>query len=402
MKQTPKRILIVLIFVFVGGCAAKAKISPERTVDFEKDRLVQAYLQTGEVYENKGNPVEAWKHYSLALTVDPESQVAREKANRLKGELRKLADQHYQAGLRYHRKGQYRAARREFLMTVGLWPDHEEAVRILSGGKRVRAKRYVVHTIKQGESLSQLAKMYYGDYKKFPMIANYNGLPDATVVRLGQKIKVPEIEGVPFFVASQSVSVEKVEEYPVDDGFEEKAKEQLEEGESLERVEESLEEPAEEPVDVAAMYRDHGIGLFNKGEYQEAIVEFRKVVNVYSDDAIAIDYLSKSHFQLAMVSFAKRDYLSARRGFEESLRYKSDCKKCHEYIEKSEAEYKELHYAKGLSYFRDERLAEALNEWELVQAVDPDYEDVEENIIKVKKLLKTLEGIQKSQDGLVH
>ena len=131
-------------------------------------------------------------------------------------------------------------------------------------------------------------------------------------------------------------------------------------------------------------------------------MEFRKVVNVHSDDAIAIDYLSKSHYQLAMVSFAKRDYLSARSGFEESLRYKSDCKRCHEYIEKSEEQYKELHYAKGLSHFRDERLAEALKEWELVQAVDPDYEDVEENIIKVKKLLKTLEGIQKSQEGPVH
>ncbi len=398
MKQNTKLILIAFIFLFVGGCAAKAKISPERTVEFEKDRLVQAYLQTGEEYENKGNLVEAWKHYSLALTVNPESEVAREEANRLKGELRNLADQHYQAGLRYQQKGQYRAARREFLMTVGLWPDHEEAVKRLSGGKRIRAKRYVVHTIKQGESLSLLAKMYYGDYKKFPMIANYNGLPDATVIRLGQKIKVPEIEGVPFFVASQNVSVEQLEEYPKDDGFEGEAKNELEEDESLEPVEESLEEP----VDVAEMYRDHGIGLFNKGEYQEAIVEFRKVVNVNSDDAMAIDYLSKSHFQLAMVSFAQRDYLSAKRGFEESLRYKSDCEKCHEYIEKSEEEYKELHYAKGLSYFRDERLAEALKEWELVEAVDPDYENVEENINKVKKLLKTLEGIQKSQEKVVH
>jgi len=382
MKLKSKFILIVCMFVFAGACAGKAKLSPKRTVEFEKDKLAQAYLQTGQEYENKGDLVEAWKQYSLALTVNPLSQGAAENVNRLKTELHKLAEEHYQAGLNYHAKGHYRAARREFLLTLALWPEHHEAVRRLSTGKRIQAKRYVVHTIKPGDSLSKLAKMYYGDYKKFPIIAHYNGVTDAVVVSVGQKIKVPEIDGVPFLVANQTVDVEPVSE-PAVDALEVEAKEQ--------------EESLEEPVDEGAMYRNLGIDLFEKGEYQGAIVEFRKVVNVDSDDAIAVEYLHKSHYQQAMVLFAKRDYLSAKRGFEESLRYNSDCKKCNEYIKKSEEEYKELHYANGLSHFRDEQLVEALKEWELVQAVDPDYEGVEQNIDKVKKLLKSLEGIQKSR-----
>lgn len=387
MKQKSKFILIACMFVFAGGCAGKAKLSPTRTVEFKKDKLVQAYLQTGQEYEDKGDLVEAWKQYSLALTVNPLSQGAAENVNRLKTALRKLAEEHYQAGLNYHAKGRYRAARREFLLTLALWPEHEEAVRRLSTGKRIQAKRYVVHTIKPGDSLSKLAKMYYGDYKKFPIIAQYNGVPDAVVVRVGQKIKVPEIDGVPFLVANQTVDVEQVRE-PAVDALEVETKEQ---------EEDEQEESLEEPVDAGAMYRTLGIDLFEKGEYQGAIVEFRKVVNVNSDDAIAVEYLHKSHYQQAMVLFAKRDYLSAKRGFEESLRYNSDCRKCNEYIKKSEEEYKELHYVKGLSHFRDEQLVEALKEWELVQAVDPDYEGVEQNIDKVKKLLKSLEGIQKSR-----
>jgi tetratricopeptide (TPR) repeat protein len=387
MKPYTKYVSILLMFAFAGGCAGKGKGAPQTTTKLGEDSLVQAYLQRGQEYEKKGDLVEARKQYSLALTVNPKSQPAVANADRLNSQLTKLAEEHYQAGLRYHKQGRYRAARREFLMTLALWPEHQEAVKRLSVGKRIQAKRYIVHTIGPGDSLSKLAKMYYGDYKKFPIIAKFNGLPDAVVVRVGQKIKVPEIEGVPFIVADKDVGIEEMGEPAVDLLQEETKKQEEIEG----------EESMEEPVDVVAMYRNHGIGLFDKGKYQEAIAEFRKVLNVDSADAIAIDYLYKCHFQQAMVSFAKRDYLSAKRGFEESLRYKSDCNKCHEYMKKSEEEYKELHYARGLSHFRDEKLVEALEEWELVQAVDPHYKSVDQNIEKVKRLLETLEGIQKSQ-----
>ena len=69
-----------------------------------------------------------------------------------------------------------------------------------------------MHTIGPGDSLSKLAKMYYGDYKKFPIIAEFNGVPDAVAARVGQKIKVPEIEGVPFNVAAKDVGIEQVAE----------------------------------------------------------------------------------------------------------------------------------------------------------------------------------------------
>ena len=91
--------------------------------------------------------------------MNPLSQGAAENVNRLKTALRKLAEEHYQAGLDYPAKGRYRAARREFLLTLALWPEHEEAVRRLSTGKRIQAKRYIVHTIGPGDSLSKLAMM---------------------------------------------------------------------------------------------------------------------------------------------------------------------------------------------------------------------------------------------------
>ena len=72
---------------------------------------------------------------------------------------------------------------------------------MLTFSKKIKAKRYVIHTIKPGQSLSVLAKTYYGDYYQIFLIAQFNGLSDATKVDVGQKIKVPEIEGVPILYA---------------------------------------------------------------------------------------------------------------------------------------------------------------------------------------------------------
>ncbi|NIP22657.1 MAG: LysM peptidoglycan-binding domain-containing protein, partial [Phycisphaerae bacterium] len=67
-------------------------------------------------------------------------------------------------------------------------------------GEIIAVKRYIMHTVQPEESLSKLAMEYYGDYSKFHVIAQFNNLEDGTSVRVGQELKIPEIEGVPFQV----------------------------------------------------------------------------------------------------------------------------------------------------------------------------------------------------------
>jgi tetratricopeptide (TPR) repeat protein len=175
------------------------------------------------------------------------------------------------------------------------------------------------------------------------------------------------------------------------------SKEQTEEG-TEEEAEGVTEEEPEPVVDVVAMYRDQGIDLYNQKEYQGAIVEFTKVVNVNPEDRTALEYLYKSHFEQAMALFEKEDYLSAKKEFEACLPYQKDSQQCREYAMKCEQMYMELHYNKGVSYFGKEQLSEAIREWELVQAVDPGYKKVEDHINKAKALLKRLEEIKKTQE----
>ena len=74
-----------------------------------------------------------------------------------------------------------------------------------------------------------------------------------------------------------------------------------------------------------------------------------------------------------------------------------DCKKCNENIRKCEDTYKEIHYNKGLEYFGDQKLADAIGEWESVYALDPNYKDVSNNLTKARTLLERLESIKRSK-----
>jgi nucleoid-associated protein YgaU len=199
MKSKIHILGIGLLFVFLSGCA-QPTIKPPEPIDNQ-------YMVKAQEYEAKGDLVEALEQYKLALTVDPKNQTAKEKRTKIEQELRELAENHYQTGLSYHRKGQYAQARKEFLTALRYTPDHQEAKKMLHehiiGEQQV--KGYVLHTIQPNESISILAKKYYGDSKKFQIIAEYNQLKDATKVSVGQKVKVPVVEGISFFAKAEDI-----------------------------------------------------------------------------------------------------------------------------------------------------------------------------------------------------
>ena len=392
MKKYIVLIWIVILLTMVSGCAEHFKKFSQKIAEHRKENLLQSYLQTGKEYENKGKLAEAYKHYKLAITVSPQNKEAVKGINRLEKELLEWAEKYYREGMKFLNQGKYRMAHRKFLTALKFWPEHSNALKMLTFRKQVKYKKYIEHIIKPGESLSKIAMIYYGDYRKFLIIAEYNNIADATLTHVGQKIRVPEIEGVPFLTEKQAVKTEKTKapdsaildrkikktevkekEEPVDkevkkepgDPVDEEVKEEIEE--IKEPVDEVEKEELEKPVDEVEIYRDQGVEFFNKLKYQEAIAEFNKVINVNPDDATAVEYLARSHFQYAVALFENKDYLKAKKEFEASLRYNKNCPTCHEYIKKSEETYMEIHYKRGVSHFGKEQLIEAIMEWELVQ-----------------------------------
>jgi len=465
MKIYGKIICVAIVLILVGGCANLLTRSPE-----------DQYLVKAKKYEKKGNMVDALEQYKLALTVNPSNQGAKEKSTQIERKLKKQADAHYHKGLRYHKKGQYRNARKEFLISLRYNPEHSGSKRMMIVSKKdvEQAKRYILHTVQPGESISKLADHYYGDHMKFHLIAEYNELEDATSVKVGKQIKIPVIEGVPIMADLTEIHADskaRLESTPekiiivnrfvthtiqkgeslsrlakryygdykkfdliakfnnVEDIREVKVGQEIKipevkgvpffakaedvksqdtgipedippEGSTpVEEQEEALQPDVPELTmdDQAAEYRKLGIELFNNQNYEDAINELQKVLHVNPEDKDATKYLSMAYFEKGIQSVKGEAYQKAIEEFEASLRYNKDCEKCEEYIKKSKEIYKDVHYNNGCSYFGNEKLTDAIREWELVYAMDPGYKDVDQNLDKAKKLLKALENIKKSK-----
>lgn len=402
------------------------QLAKEKSTSIEQDlrRMAEERYQTGKAFYANGQYGEARKEFLTALRFYPEHPQAKKMLAVQQGleqvntyilhtlqpdeSISTLAQRYYGDYRKFHLISQYNELEDATRVTVGqeIKIPVLEGIPIIAEPSEVRTdsgqvpqaltdeiimvKSYITHVVQPGDSLSKLARTYYGDYNKFDLIAKFNDIDDLTSVRLGQEIKIPEVEGVPFSAKAQD---ENIEEY--------KVPKELSVGKEMPEREKSAEPKIEKEKqtidDQAANYRELGIELFNDKKYTDAIIEFQKVLNVTPGDKVAINYLSLAHFKQGERSFEKVEYTRAIKEFETSREYNKDCEKCNAYIKQSEDAFKTAHYRKGFSFYKKEKLAEAIHEWELVYNMDPAYKDVDKNLKKARKLHERLEAIKRSK-----
>lgn len=427
-----KLIIFILAVVFFAGCATMP--NPE---------LAGKYVTEAQNLEKTGDLPAALEKYKLALTADPNNAEAKESSQRLTDKLAKMADERYNLGMKYHRQGKYGLARKEFLTALKFQPDHEKASQMLVSRQPDKSPEYVFHVVKPGqslskiageyygdvkkfdviakfnnikdatmvrpgqrimipmleginlkegtvvtqddntsyvehklqpgESISKLAKMYYGDYKQFHIIAQFNKMDDATRVTIGQKIKIPRIAGLPF---NEPGTMKKPESPPKTPAVE--TPEPAEPDEKA-YLEEEAEEPETEVTEPDATeneqvnaYRDTGIALYNEGKFEDAIFELNKAVEATPDDQQTRTFLASAYLESGKQLFEQNDFNAAREALESSLQYNPDCDQCHAFIEKCNLAPLLSHKSKGKDYIANNQYDMAIAELEQFLSQVPD------------------------------
>lgn len=392
MKISKILFMPALLIPLLWGCATAPSVTPLTPSTAPKG----FYITKAREAEGKGDTSDALRFYKMALTVDPQDEAVKASISRIEKGLKDAAKRHFEAGMRFREEGNYFPARKEFLAALRFDPDFQEAYRMLTDKSQVVTKKYVVHVVSPGESISKLAQIYYGDYKKYPIIARFNGLEDAASVRVGQQVRIPVEEG---FIEKPPVEGHRPpqikESYEViesaDDEFFDVAQ-----GEGAHSAE-AKPSKKEEEQDQATGYRNYAMDLFQQQRYDEAAVEFEKVLSVMPQDKVSREYAYKANYESALLLLKEKDYLAARDRFKTSLTYNSECSKCHTYIKECEDSYKEFHYRNGMKLFQDQNVQDALKEWEMVSSLDPNYKRTPQLIERAKTILRKLEELKKAK-----
>jgi tetratricopeptide (TPR) repeat protein len=202
--------------------------------------------------------------------------------------------------------------------------------------------------------------MYYGDLSKFDVIAKFNDI--GTSVRVGQELKIPEVEGLPFLVegkAEETKTVALPKDQPLPEAGAEKPKEA---------------EISEKPVaieDQTANYRELGIELYKNKEYSDAIIELNKVLSVNPADPTALNYMALAYFETGRRSFDNKAYSQAEKEFEASLKYNKNCPDCRDYLNKIEKKSRANLRDEAIALYNQKKFKEAIVKFEAVVKNDP-------------------------------
>ncbi|RJQ77354.1 MAG: LysM peptidoglycan-binding domain-containing protein [Desulfobacteraceae bacterium] len=429
MKQRKLMLGMIVLVVLHTACATISTDKPQ-------PKIADNYLSAGRDLEERGDLPAALEQYELALTVDPENAVARENRERLSQKLIQMADEHYQMGMKYHGQGKYGLARTEFLTALKFHPEHSEAYQMLVNRQPEKIPpdglpAYVFHVVKAGESLSIIAKQYYGDFRKFEAIAKFNNIPDATMVQPGQRIMIPKIEGVDLaagkptqqddetayvehilragesisklaqlfygdykqfhiiaqfngmedatrVTAGQKIKIPKMPGLPF---YPDAARTGAAQASSSSVPEEKAPEaaPVAQPTsgdEQILAYREAGMTLFRQGKYKDAIFELNKAVEASPKDSETRRYIALAYFESGKQFFNQQDFKAAQDSFEISRQFDPKCDQCQTYIENCKTGPLLLHRSKGLDHFNKSEFKQAVSEFEQFLEAKPQDREV--------------------------
>ena len=318
--------------------------------------------------------------------------------------------------------------------------------RLAKGGQ---GDAYRIHAVQPGETLSEIMMAYYGTCKgdALSRVKKTNEIEEMDTVQAGWQLILPvimvdgvlrpdpavdDISDIPASVAAAEVSSHAPDGNPEDAGSapREMPMDEIptltspsislfQEGVTAFKNEDygaaydaftavydyesrcdTCEEYLAETEARAKLHLENGLGFFRKRNYAHAIRELKKA-RVPATESQAQEYLFKSYFEIALKRFlqykrsgSKNLLLRAENSLKQAQTYRSDCPGCLEY----EEVFKKTHYNNGIKYFTGndgESMDKAVKEWEKVRFVDPEYKDVEQNIIQAEDLLKKLKKFKK-------
>ena len=185
-----------------GKPAGAAPAKPASTTaaaapaQWSRDALAAAHNDRADQLEQQGRLRQALEERLVALTINPRDRKALDAQKRLEGRITQESAALVQEAKALLGRGLVGEAQQRLLVALSLDPTNRPAFESLQND--VREVMSIVHTVRAGDTCPALAELYYGDRLRCEVIAETNRLALNVALRPGQKLKIPEIPGVPF------------------------------------------------------------------------------------------------------------------------------------------------------------------------------------------------------------
>ena len=438
MKKSLAIVMFLLVFSFFTGCvhveefvqkvtgqpaAPEAEAPPEKEMVFES----RPFWEKALAYETKGDLQRALIFANIAGEFSPDNNEISEKTAYLRSEIDRRADWHFNEGLKLYKQRKYTSARDQFILALKANPDHEDALGYLKG--RLSGQEYKTYRVRKNDTLKDIAEKFYNDRAKDFLIAYLNDLDVNGPLTPGTKLKLVTLDSE---LIKPAFDVDKAIENATS-LMEQKAYDDV-----LHVAEKILEydRSNQEAQDLkSAAYYQMGTELSHQGRYVEAINAFKKADPQYEGVEEAIQRTTVGELKKAQRLLEEKQYKQAVAVAQQILNHDASNKaardltntatcqmgrdlitqkeyaKALDLLSRADPEHvcikqaksdaaqaskkqAEVHYLRGVKHFLNEELTDAIKEWEMTLALDPEYKKAEESIQKAQEVLEKLKQVE--------
>jgi tetratricopeptide (TPR) repeat protein len=134
--------------------------------------------------------------------------------------------------------------------------------------------------------------------------------------------------------------------------------------------------------------------LFRRGDYLAAIDAFSRVLAQQPGLREAVEYQKLAYYNQGVAYVGKGNYAEALKMFERLRRIQPDFKRLAHYMQTTREKLGDQHYLAGIRLYKEQRLQEAIEEWNQALALNPRLESAKRHQEQARKLLKRLEEIK--------
>jgi len=358
----------------VSSAPATPAPSPPPPPPDPRELLAAGHREEARALERNGDLRRALDEWKIALTINPDDVAARESQKALEGRIERTVAEKIEAGRAALARGVQAEARRQLLAALALDPANRTAFGLLQ--TEAREVEFLTYTVRQGDTLQSLAQRYYGDRSRSEVIWETNQLPPNPRLTAGMLLKIPEIPGVPFIhPEARRPAAAPPTAAPTPGAA-------------------KTEPPKDEPPEVNPLLVEAREAL-ERNDYADAISDVDKLLAGSPGNRDAIAIKKQALYQQGKAQFAERKYDASYRALAQLAKLQPDYEDSPALLRQARTRVVEQHYTQGVKLYREEKLAEAVSEWQTVLELDPQHPNARRNIDQAERLLKALEERKK-------
>jgi tetratricopeptide (TPR) repeat protein len=350
-----------------------------------RQELAAKHRAEAERLEREGELRRALDLWKIARIIDKDDAAAREGQTKLEGRIEGAVAQRLQEGRAALQRSSHVEARRRFLAALAMDPFNRTAFDALQND--VREVESITHTVRAGDTLATLAQRYYGDRLRGEVIWETNQLPPNPRLVAGTTLKIPEIPGLPFLRAEPRRE-------PLPPLAAPAPAPGATPGPAPGSPPSRSEPVRDEPPEVNPLLADARDALERK-EYPAALAGLDRLLASTPSDREGQDLRKVALYQYGKVQFDQRQYEESYRTLTQLAKIQPGYEDLPRLLQQSKARVVDKHYSEGIKLYRDEKLKEAIREWQVVLEFDPTHVNAKKNIEQAERLLKGLEQRKK-------